>query len=97
MQVQRAQNEPFTPGYSLARYLLKKVTSVMYFHQSSDFQNTNGLQNTVKALTAASFPQVFPRIPRCFTAWQCVIVGNKKPNYCHVLPPATAQRDQCHS
>lgn len=68
----------------------------MYFHQSSNFQNTNGLKNTVTALTAASFPQIFSRMPGHFTVWQPMRAGNEKLDYCHVLSPATAQRDQCH-
>lgn len=69
----------------------------MHFHQSSDFQNTNGLKNTtVTALTAASFPQIRPRMPKHFTAWQPISVGNEKPDFCCVLSPITAQRDKCH-
>lgn len=70
----------------------------MYFHQSSDFQNTNGLKkNTVTALTAASFPQILPRMPRHFTACQSTKVGNEKLDYCCVLSATTAQRDQSPS
>lgn len=68
----------------------------MYFHQSSDYQNINGLKNTVTASTAASFPEVFPRMLRHFSAWQSVRLGNEKPDCCRILSPATAQRGQCH-
>lgn len=68
----------------------------MYFHQSRDYQNNNGLKNTVTALTAASFPQVFPRMLRHLSAWQSVRLENEKPDCCCTLSPAIAQRDQCH-